>query len=248
VTTVATGESDDPVQRGVILIKKFTAVGVGPGDPDLITVKALKVIEKADLVLVPVPGVGRGSVADVIIRAHLDVETIPVVFPMTRDENARNNLLRDQLEGFRPRWEGAESVVLPVIGDSALYATAAYLYRVWKKLEPSLELELVPGVSAHSLAGARAGRFLALGEEIFSVVPGTAQPEAIVQALKNCDSAALYKPSGLKESLCAIVESTGPWSEVLRVDRAGLPDENVVRGHAVLSAPDTYLSILLLRR
>jgi precorrin-2/cobalt-factor-2 C20-methyltransferase len=232
----------------VIRIKKFIAVGVGPGDPDLITVKALKVIERADLVLVPVPGAGRGSVADAVIRAHLNVEAVPVIFPMTRDEDVRDNLLREQLESLRPQWEEAQNVVLPVIGDSALYATAAYLYDVWKALEPSIELELVPGVSAHSLAGARARRFLALGEEIFSVVPGTAQPSIIVQALKSCDSAALYKPSGLKENLCAVVESTGPWSEVLRVDRAGLPDESTLRGSAALSAPDTYLSILLLRR
>jgi precorrin-2/cobalt-factor-2 C20-methyltransferase len=229
-------------------ITKFIAVGVGPGDPDLITVKALKVIERADLVLVPVSGAGRDSVADAVIRAHLKVETVPVVFPMTRDDKARDDLLRQQLESLRPRWEGAESVALPVIGDSALYATAAYLYDVWKALEPSLELELVPGVSAHSLAGARAGRFLALGEEIFSVVPGTASLDAIVQALKSCDSAALYKPSGLREDPRAIVQSTGPWSEVLRVDRAGLPGEDVVRGDAALSAPDTYLSTLLLRR
>jgi precorrin-2/cobalt-factor-2 C20-methyltransferase len=226
---------------------RFIAVGVGPGDPDLITVKALKVIEKADLVLTPVPGVGRASVADAIIRAHLEIETIPVVFPMIRDEKARDDRLREQLENLRPRWEGAESVALPVIGDSALYATAAYLYDVWKALLPSIQLELVPGVSAHSLAGARAGRFLALGATIFSVVPGTARPDAIVEALRHCDSAALYKPSALKD-LRAAVESAGPWSEVLRVDRGGLPDERVVRGDAALSAPDEYLSTLLLRR
>ena len=232
----------------MILIKKFIAVGVGPGDPDLITVKALKVIERADLVLVPVTGVGHTSVADAIIRAHLEIDTIPVVFPMTRDEKIRDDMLREQLEDLRPRWKASESVALPVIGDSALYATAAYLYDVWKTLDPSIELELVPGVSAHSLAGARAGRFLALGEAIFSVVPGTARPDAIVQVLKSCGSAALYKPTALQDHLRTIVQSTGPWSEVLRVDRAGLPGENIIRGDAALSAPDTYLSTLLLQR
>ncbi|MDR1874645.1 MAG: cobalt-precorrin-2 C(20)-methyltransferase, partial [Synergistaceae bacterium] len=65
---------------------KFIAVGVGPGDPDLITIKALKVIEAADLVLVPVSGEGRASVAETIVRAHLkNVEAVPVVFPMTRN-------------------------------------------------------------------------------------------------------------------------------------------------------------------
>ncbi|MDR2178902.1 MAG: precorrin-2 C(20)-methyltransferase [Synergistaceae bacterium] len=228
--------------------RKIIAVGVGPGDPDLITVKALKVIERADLVLVPVTSAGSSSVADAVIRAHLEVETVPVVFPMTRDEKTRRDSLRQQLEALRPRWESSESVALPVIGDSALYATAAYLYGVWKRLEPSIQLELVPGVSAHSLAGARAGRFLALGEEIFSVVPGTARPDAILQVLKSCDSAAIYKPTALQDNLRAMVQSAGPWSEVLRVDRGGLPGETILRGDAALSAPDTYLSTLLLRR
>jgi precorrin-2/cobalt-factor-2 C20-methyltransferase len=165
---------------------------------------------------------------------------------MTRDAQARDVKLGEQIEALRPRWRGARSVVLAVIGDSGLYATAAYFYDVWKKRDPSVELELVPGVSAHGLAGARAGRFLAMGESTFSVIPGTARPNAIVSALLACDSAALYKPSALKSNLQSIVEATGPWAEIVRVDRAGMPDEKIVRGEAALASPDEYLSTLLL--
>lgn len=232
-----------------MVLIKFIAAGVGPGDPGLITIKALKTVEEADLVLVPVAAAGRVSVADTIIRAHLKgIETIPIVFPMTRDEAARDARLREQLEGLRPRWAEARSVVLPVIGDAALYATAAYLYDIWKTLLPSLELELVPGVSAHSLAGSRARRFLALGEAILSIVPGTAAPDAILRALQSCDSAALYKPSALKNELRGIVEAAGPWSAIMRVDRAGLPDECFLEGDAALSPAEEYLSTLLLWR
>ena len=227
---------------------KFIAVGVGPGDPELITVKALKAIERADLVLTPVAAAGRPSIAESVIRAHLEVETIPVVFPMTRDEKARDSVLLEQLKALRPKWERAGSTVLPVIGDSSLYATAAYFYAVWKELAPSIKLELIPGVSAHSLAGARTGRFIALGEEIFSVIPGTANVKAIGMALKSCSSAALYKPSALGKLLRVVVESAGPWAEITRVDRAGLPDERIVEGFHALSSSDEYLSTLLLRR
>jgi precorrin-2/cobalt-factor-2 C20-methyltransferase len=214
----------------------------------LITVKALRAIRRADLVFVPVAAPGRPSAAESVIRAHADVEAVPVVFPMTRDAAKRGAALRGQLEELRPRWEEAVSVVLPVIGDSALYATAAYFYDVWKAIDPSMELELIPGVSAHSLSASRAGRFLALGDEVFSVVPGTAGREAVALALKNCDAAALYKPSALGEELRSVVESAGPWGEILRTDRAGLPEERLVEGIAALSCPDEYLSTLLLWR
>jgi precorrin-2/cobalt-factor-2 C20-methyltransferase len=214
----------------------------------LITVKALRVIERADLVLAPVAGPGRSSAAELVIRAHMNVEAAPVVFPMTRDAVERDAALRGQLEELRPRWEGAASVALPVIGDSALYATAAYFYGVWRTIDPSVGLELVPGVSAHSLAASRAGRFLALGDEVFSVVPGTAGREMVALALKSCDAAALYKPSALGEELRSVVESAGPWREILRADRAGLPGERLIKGPEALSRPDEYLSTLLLWR
>ena len=227
---------------------KFIVAGVGPGDPDLITIKALKAIERADLVFAPVAEAGRPSVAESVIRAHLNVETIPIIFPMTRDGEYRDSVLLGQLETLRPRWEKAESTVLPVIGDSSLYATGAYFYGVWKGLAPSLELELIPGVSAHSLAGARTKRFMALGEDIFSVIPGTASAEAVAGALKSCSAAALYKPSAMGERLRPTVVSAGPWADVLRVDRAGLPGERIVKGPSALAPPDEYLSTLLLRR
>ena len=137
---------------------------------------------------------------------------------------------------------------MSVIGDSALYATGAYLYDVWKELVPDLELVLVPGVSAHSLASSCARRFLALGEDVLCVVPGTAEPGRIEATLRAADAAALYKPSALGDGLRPLVLRAGPWRETVRVDRAGLPDERILSGDEALAAAEEYLSVLLIPR
>ena len=227
---------------------KLVAIGVGPGDPELVTIKALRRLAEADLVLVPLSRKGRPSVAQEIVSAHLDIAMEPIVFPMVTDEGARDEAILEQIETIRPLWNGRETVALPVIGDAALYATAAYLSGVWKKIVPDLDLELVPGVSAHSLASARVGAFLALGTERLAVLPGTDDAEALMETLSTCDAAALYKPSALGEDLASVVARTGPWSRMVRIERAGLEDEKIIEGTPALEAAEEYLSTLLLWR
>lgn len=228
---------------------KFIVVGVGPGDPDLVTIGALKIIEKADLVLSPHSKHERASVAEQAVRAHLpNMNVCPILFPMINDAAKRDAELADQLEALRPKWENAETAVLPVIGDSTLYATGFYLYELWKKLAPSLELELVPGISAHCLAAAKSSSFLAMGTEILTIIPANAEPERIKAALRATDSAAVYKPCILKGELENVVRAAGPWEKILRIDRAGLPDQKIYEGDAALAPAEEYLSILLLWR
>lgn len=228
---------------------KLIVAGVGPGAAELVTRAALEAAEKADLLLAPCSREGGTSVAADILRANNPaLSPVPFYFPMIQNERERDASLVQQIEALRPRWEKAQNIVLPVIGDSALYATGAYLHAVWQGLEPELELELIPGVSAHSLAASCAKRFLALGEEILCVIPGTAPRERIQEALKSADAVALYKPSALKTDLRDVVLSAGPWRKIIRVDRAGLPDERLFTGDDALNRADEYLSLLLLWR
>ncbi len=228
---------------------KFIIAGVGPGDPDLVTLGALRSLAAADLVLIPHSQTERASVAEQAVRAHLkDLKTTPILFPMTMDGESRDQSLKAQLEALRPQWETSSLIVLPVIGDSTLYATGFYLYELWRGMEPRLELGLIPGISAHSLAASRSGTFLAMGQEILTVVPGTAGTERVAAALAAADSAAVYKPSALKERLRQVVGAAGPWKKIIRIDRAGLADEKILEGADALAPASEYLSILLLRR
>ena len=226
---------------------RLIVAGVGPGDPGLVTLRAIEAIEKADIVLIPHSKTGRPSVAAQTVERFLKGKTVlSLVFPMTEDTALRDESLRKQLLELRPEWDGVSNAVLPVIGDSALYATGAYLFDVWSELVPGLELVLVPGVSAHSLSASCAAAFLALAQDILTIIPGTAPLDRIEKALQSADSVALYKPSALAGELRGVVERTGKWRKIIRVDRAGLPDERIIEGDAALDAPDEYLSTLLL--
>jgi precorrin-2/cobalt-factor-2 C20-methyltransferase len=228
---------------------RFIAAGVGPGDPELITLKALRAVESSDLIVIPMSGTGKPSVAEGILGQRIgDRPILRIVFPMTKDREERDARLSEQIKERSNLWSGARTAVMTVLGDAALYATAAYLYDVWRRIDPSISLEIIPGVSAHSLVSARAGKFLVLGDGILSIAPGTANKDRIMGVLRASDTAAIFKPSAMRGHLRETAESTGPWREMARMDMAGLPGEKLFMGNEALNDPDEYLSTLLLWR
>jgi precorrin-2/cobalt-factor-2 C20-methyltransferase len=213
------------------------------------TIGAVRVLDSADVVFIPVSDFGRRSVAgDIYARLGGGRKTHPFTFPMTTDAASRDAGIRAQLDLLRPAWEGAGCVALPVIGDSALYATVAYLYTVWRDMCPDLDLRLLPGISAHSLSSCLSGEFLAMGAERLSILPGSPDVERLAESMRASDCVALYKPSAVGDMLTALVGSTGPWGRAVRVHRAGLPEQRVVTGDEATQPTDDYLSVLLLWR
>lgn len=224
---------------------KLIIAGTGPGNPELITLSALNAANNADIIIVPRSNPVNEGLAEKIISHHLKhKKLLHINFPMIRDSQKRDELILSQLENLRPYWKNAQNIFFPVIGDSMLYSTGAYLLNVWRKISPELDAEFIPGISAHSLAASCAKRFLAMDTEIFTIIPGTAEPENIRRALEACNSAAIYKPTAINN----IHELVKDFS-VIRVDFAGIPElERIYYGEEALNNIHEYLSILLLWR
>ena len=219
---------------------RIIITGLGPGDCGLLSVTALKAAQDADVIIVP------GAHAERIMRHYVpDKKILRVPFPMTRDKGACSSRIRIELEALRSDWEGVSTIFFPVIGDAMLYSTGAYMLEVMRELVPDLEAVFIPGISAHSLAASCAKRFLAMGEDIFTIIPGTADEGRIRRALEHCDAAAIYKPKALhnlRELACG-------FSRIVRVDYAGFPElERISEGIDALDEIDDYMTVILLWR
>ena len=216
---------------------KLIIAGIGPGNPQLLTLAALEYARISDIILVPRAHDSKSGYAENIISHFFpDKKFLHVTFPMHYNELQRAKSILAQLGSLNL---DGKTVFFPVLGDVMLYSTAKYLLDAL-----NIDAEFVPGISAHSLAAATAKRFLAMKDEIFTVISGTADPQRIRMALNACDCAAVYKPGVI-----------GDWRELaggfeaVRVDYAGMGErERVITGEAALTGITDYLSILLLWR
>ena len=226
---------------------RLIIAGVGPGDPDLITLKALNAAKDSDVIIVPRSHDNNQGIAEKIILVHIpNAKIIRLLFPMTRDTDKRDKIILEQLLSVESELRRAQKIFFPVIGDSMLYSTGAYLIDAFTKIFPDVEASFIPGISAHSLAASYAQKFLAMSDEIISIIPGTAEIDKITNALNSSRAIAIYKPSALK-NLRELVNDSGPYDKIFRVDYAGIPDkERIITGQQALENVNEYLSIILL--
>ena len=228
---------------------KLIIAGIGFGD--LITLRALRAAECADVILVPRANTDTEGYAQRFITQLVpEGKYIPIHFPMIASADKRDAEILSELDRVTPELEDADTIFFPVIGDAMLYSTGEYLQDAMTKLFPDIETEYIAGVSAHALAASIAKRFLAMRDEILAVIPGTAPLSKIMLALDGCECAAIYKPSALLD-IEQLVEDLSPenFGHIIRVDYAGIPErEKVFTGKEALKNINDYMSIILLWR
>ena len=227
--------------------QKIIIAGISSGEHDLITQKVLTSLNEADLILVPRAKNNDIGIAEKLLREIIpDKILTPLYFPMISNENQRDEIIFNQIKNLEQIILNSRVIFFPVIGDSTLYSTGKYLFDALKKFLPTLELEFIPGISAHSIAAACAKKFLAMSDEILSIVPATANPEKIKRVLELSDVIAIYKPSALK-NFNDIIKNIS-FKEIITVQKAGTPDEKIFYGQDAVNNISEYMSVILIWR
>jgi len=225
-------------------------VGVGPGDPDLLTLKAVKTLAAVDVVFAAASTKNEASLALSIAAPHLrpGVETLRLDFPMTRDRAVLDAAWRANADAVAARLEGGRSAAFLTLGDPLTYSTFGYLLRTLNGLLAEITVKVVPGVTSYQAAAARTGRVLAESGESLAVISGVASEDELVRTLAAADSAVIMKAYKNMPAIRRALERLGLTRSAVFVTRLGLPDEAVIAN--LDAAPDkpSYFSLILVRR
>ena len=226
----------------------FYGVGVGPGDPELLTVKAVNAIKNADVIIAPKTEKKDGSVALTIAEPYiLNAEIIFQTFPMVKNFEESAEIFKDNANQILEFLRGGKNVTFLTLGDPMFFSTYIYVYRLLKN--SGAKVTTIPGVPAFLAIASYVERPAAYGNDILTIIPATAPKEKIVDALKISDAAVLMKVYKNFSEVVDILDAEGMAENAVLISRFGLDDEKIfenIRAHK--SEKLNYLSTILSRR
>lgn len=227
---------------------KFYGIGVGPGDPELLTLKAAKILKEIDVLMLPDSQKRKENIAYEIAIEHInpDAKLVSVEFPMVTDKEIINNAGKRAAEVVEQNVYAGRNVAFVTLGDPSIYSTYSYIV---KNLAADVEVETVPGITSFCAAAAVTNKPLVEGEEILSIIPATALERKIVKALEASAGTVFMKVYNQKDKVLKLLNDDDRLESSVLVQRCGFEDCTVERDlPTALSRDKQYLSIILSRR
>lgn len=227
---------------------KFYGIGVGPGDPELLTLKAARILNEIDVLLVPQTQKDKKGVAYNIIESYLkqDIEMVYIDFPMVIDEerfvkagNEAALIIQEQIASDR-------NCAFVTLGDPSVYSTYGYIV---KALKDTVQIETIPGITSFCAAAALANRPLVEKDEILTVIPMNASDKRIEAALEASDAFVFMKIYKREKRVVEHLNKYNMVQDGILVQRCGFPDAKV--HHDVIESleqNDDYLTLVLSRK
>lgn len=228
----------------------LTGIGVGPGDPELLTLKAVKAIKHTKVLFYPVTRSGAESAALEIVEDWVNPETrlIPLLSRMTSDPKERQAQRFQQSRQIAQVLDSGMDAVMITIGDALLYSTYSYVMKELKAAGYSLQT--IPGITAASAAAAKLDIPLAEEDEKLVIWPGTDNKDHLLHELETMtDNMALLKVSACRQVLYQYLQQQETTIDFALASQLGSQNETVHYDIECLKNPELpYMSVALLKR
>lgn len=226
---------------------RLYGIGVGPGDPELLTLKAVRLISEADVIAYPAPADGTASMARAIAQPHIPEGKTEIVIetPMIPGRFPANDVYDRYAIEIAEHLNAGRDVAVLCEGDPFLYGSFMYLFG---RLAQDFESEVVPGVSSLGACAARAGQPLVSRNQVLSIVPAPLDEADLEARIDAADAVAIMKVGRHLEKVRTVLGRLGRLESAVYVERATLADERVMPLSELEETRAPYFSMILSRR
>lgn len=229
---------------------KLYGIGVGPGDPELLTLKAKRIINTADILLCPVKKRGCESFAFEIIKPNLERDTVieELLYPMHYDTKELEKTWAENGQIISNFLRAGKTCAFITLGDPTVYSTFMYTLPF---IDPNvMDLEIVPGITSFCAVASQIKQPLMLWEEGLKILPVRKNDsKSLIEAIENHDNIVLMKPSNDPQAIVDTLKAFNLEDKFMLISKVGRQDHQLIRDIDVLEKTKLpYLSTMIIKK
>jgi len=233
-------------------------IGVGPGDPDLLTVKAVKAIQNADIIMCPASKEDRPSIALSVVSSLIDKsknqEIVKLIFPMTKDKDVLDATWKKNAKIMAEKVLLGKNVVYLTVGDPYLYSTWIYMHKDLKENYPEMDISVIPGIVSIFTFASKVGISIAEGAEKVAIIPSCYDLSSVKEIAKHSETMVFLKDGRYFDQVISVLKEAGfPDDSIFAIGQDLGTENEIIRKLTLGEVNDgtlttKYFSILVVKR
>ena len=231
-------------------IGNFFGIGLGPGDPELLTLKALHTIQRADCIFVPKSDSKEDSLALEIVKDYVKgKKVIEQVYPMTKDKETLNTAWLKAAKEIHAEVKNGHDVIYLTVGDPMTFSTYIYLLRHLNTMLPEKAIHTIPGITSYNAAACAANYPLLTGDERLAVIPVPKDIAELRPILESFDTVVMMKVAKKLDEVIQLLEDMKLSENALFASYIGQKDAYLTCDIVSLKGSGRgYMSVLIVKR
>jgi precorrin-2/cobalt-factor-2 C20-methyltransferase len=237
---------------------ELIGIGVGPGDPDLLTVKAVKAIQNADIIMCPASKEDRPSIALSVVLPLINKlknqEIVKLIFPMTKDKDILEETWKKNAKIMAEKVLLGKNVVYLTVGDPYLYSTWIYMHKDITENYPEMKISVIPGIVSMFTFASKVGISIAEGAEKVAIIPSCYDLSSVKEIAKNSETMIFLKDGRYFDQVIDVLKESGfPDDSIFAIGQDLGTDHEIIKKLTLGEVNDNtlttkYFSILVVKR
>ena len=242
----------------ILFMPGLIGIGVGPGDPELLTVKAVNAINNADIIMCPASKEDRPSIALSVVSSLIDKsknqKIVKLIFPMTKDKDILEQTWKKNAKIMAETVLSGKNVVYLTVGDPYLYSTWIYMHKDLKENYPDMEISVIPGFVSMFTFASKVGVSIAEGAEKVAIIPSCYDLSSVKEIAKNSETMVFLKDGRYFDQVIQVLKESGfPDDSIFAIGQDLGTDHEIIRKLTLGEVNDDtlttkYFSILVVKR